>query len=86
MLELYSKSTVRVLVSEEKLTEVLEICEDATASNLPVFATRIAGELYRYSFKRMLLQFGAITIRMRVTLFSKGCLKIYLVIKDIYKL
>lgn len=82
ILELYSKSTVRVLVWEEKLTEVLEICEDA-ASNLPVLATRIAGEFYRYSFKRIALQLGAMTIRVRVTLFSKGCLKIYLVIKDI---
>lgn len=57
-----------MLVWVEKLTEVLEICEDA-ASNLPVLATRMAGELYKYSFKRMLLQLGAITIRVRVTLF-----------------
>ena len=57
-----------MLVWVEKLTEVLEICED-TASILPVLATRMAGELYKYSFKRMLLQLGAITIRVRVTLF-----------------
>lgn len=44
--ELYSKLTVRVFVWEEKLTDVLEICEEA-ASNLPVFATNIAGELSR---------------------------------------
>lgn len=40
---LYSKSIVRIFVCVEKLADVLEICGEP-ASNLPVFAMRIAGE------------------------------------------